>query len=333
MPFDHYIPAGYLGRFSNDTNPVRRNRRLWAVDKRENRLFQATAAELCGLHNFYTLSPKNEDPRFVDSVWAGYENRLNPALDQMIVGRLDAMEWLKTLVVFAAALLVRGGDFNSRFNDRFSALGPGLEDRLTSDNTNLVRLMELQRLFASMIGARWLLLKTSGKYTQITNDLGYTPFLKADRQESGIAIPVSHQHILLIIACRRRVIARGQNGKWVPEIERSTLTDEAHAAFRENIAACAQRYVIGPDEASMRRYLKAESTAPPIPEPQMLGFLNGAMARHYEMIYFHLVTYFSSPPQGRNAQAYVDYDKNMPKEANEPAAVEPQLPTEPGDSA
>jgi hypothetical protein len=117
---------------------------------------------------------------------------------------------------------------------------------------------------------------------------------------------------LLIIACRRRIVARGRNGKWVPEIERGTLGDQAHAAFRDNIAACAQRYVIGPDEATMRRYVRTEAAAPPIPEPQFLGFLDSPTARRYEMIYFHLLTYFSSPPKERNSQAYVDYDKQMP---------------------
>lgn len=316
MAFDHYIPASYLGRFSQDTEPVRRRRRLWAVDKRDGRLYQATAGELCGLHNFYSLSLANQDPRFVDSQWSGYENNLNAALDQMIAGDIDALEWLKTLVVFVAALLVRGGDFDDRFTERFTEFGPGIERWTTRDNTNMMRLMELQRLFASVIGARWLLLEASGAHLQITNDLGYTPFMNPQRKESGIAIPVGFRHILLIIACRRRVIAHARDGSWYADVERGNLDDDAHAGFLNNIAACAQRYVIGADEATMQKYVKTESSSPPIPEPAMLGFLDSEMARHYEMIYFHLVSKFSSPPDKPHTQAYVDYDKKMPKTAD-----------------
>lgn len=317
MPFDHYIPASYLGRFSLDTNRVRRNRRLWAVDKREGRLFQTTAGELCGLHNFYSLSPRATpdsglDPRFVDSQWSAYENNLNPALDKMISGDLDALDWLKTLVVFCAALLVRGGDFDSRFSARLEDLGPGLERWTGRDNTNIMRLMELQRLFASVMGARWLLLASSGKHAQITNDLGYTPFLNPQRKDSGIAIPVGPRHVLLLIANHKRVIAHAHNNSWAPNIDRGDLEDDQHAAFLSTIAAFAQRYVIGPAEAAMRNYVKVETDPPPVPEPAQLGFLNAEMARHYEMIYFNCLSRLSSPPNNPKDFIYVDYDKNMP---------------------
>jgi Protein of unknown function (DUF4238) len=330
MAFDHYIPASYLGRFSNDTDPVRRKRRLWAVDKRENLLNLTTAGELCGLHNFYKLSAKNEDPRLVDSQWSGYENKLNPALDDMISGKLDALSWLQTLVVFVAALLVRGGDFETRFNERFEGIGLNEAGLMTRDNTNVARLMELQRLFASVIGARWLLLEASGNNAQITNDLGYTPFMNPQNGESGIAIPVSRKHILLLIACRKRVIAHAVDGTWVPNIERNTLEDEAHAMFLYSIASCAQRYVIGADETAMRKYLKAEATPPPIPEPSMLGFLNSEMAREYEMIYFNCLTRFSSAPTGSDTQVFVDYDKNMRGANREAHQNNVQPPLKPG---
>lgn len=149
----------------------------------------------------------------------------------MISGKLDALQWLNTLVFFGAALLVRGGDFDSRFSARLQPLGSGLAPWTGRDNTNMVRLMELQRLFASVMWARWLLLASSGKHAQITNDLGYAPCLNPQRKESGIAIPVSQRHILLIIANRKRIIARTHKGSWMPNIERSTLEDDPHGAF------------------------------------------------------------------------------------------------------
>jgi len=308
MAFDHYLPASYIGSFSRDANPTRRKRRLWAVDKREGRLFETTASELCGAHNFYGLSLSNDDPRFVDSQWSSYESDLNAALERMVAGTIDAVQWLKTLVVFVAALLVRGEDFETRFTERLGELAASRG----RDNTNMMRLMELQRLFASVIGARWLLLETPGTAAQITNDLGYTPFLNPAHKESGIAIPLNPRHILLIITTLKRVIARAKDGGWEPNIERGVLDQNAHGSFLKNIAASAQRYVMGPDEESLRQYVTVEASPPAVAEPALLGFFSGAMARHYEMIYFHLSNKFSSPPANPNEYAYVDYAKNMP---------------------
>jgi hypothetical protein len=74
------------------------------------------------------------------------------------------------------------------------------------------------------------------------------------------------------------------------------LDQNAHDSFLKNIAASAQRYVMGPDEESLRQYVTVEASPPAVPEPAVLGFFSGAMARHYEMIYFHLSNNFSSPP-------------------------------------
>jgi hypothetical protein len=97
----------------------------------------------------------------------------------------------------------------------------------------------------------------------------------------------------------------------VPCIEHGSLDDEAHRAFLQNIAACAQRYVMGPDEATLQPYLTKEASAPPVPEPSMLGFFGGEMAREFEMVYFNTVTALSSPPANANSKVGVDYLKNL----------------------
>ena len=309
MPFDHYIPASYLGRFSSDEDRPRRRRRLWVADRQQAKVYWQAATKICGARDFYSVS-SGPDPRLIDTMWT-YERDLNQALDSLIAGKLDVSQWLNTLVRFVAALLVRGPDFDIRFNGRFDWFGGALDDRLTKSNTHYARLFEWQRLLASIIGARWLLIETSGQFTQVTNDLGYTPFVNPRLKEYGIAIPVGKQHILLIIACKKRVIATVNNGSWVPVIERGVLDDPEHAKFLDSIALCAQRYVLGPNELQMRKYLNPQATPPLIPEPDMLGFMSGPMARHYEMLYFHCVTQFAIPPSNPDAYVYVDFEKNM----------------------
>ena len=94
----------------------------------------------------------------MDSVWGGYESRFAVALDGLISGSLDAAIWLRVLVPFVAGVLVRGPDFNHRFTRRTQ----GFQFTPDKDNINSVRLLELQRLLAPVLAARWQVFKTNG---------------------------------------------------------------------------------------------------------------------------------------------------------------------------
>lgn len=131
MPFDHYIPASYLGRFSSEEDRPRRRRRLWIADQQQGRVLWQAAETICGARDFYSVS-SSLDPRLIDKMWTSYEPDLNRALDRLITGQLDAAQWLKTLVRFVAALLVRGPDFDVRFNARFDWFGGALGRYLTT---------------------------------------------------------------------------------------------------------------------------------------------------------------------------------------------------------
>src|ERR1700730_8647649 len=112
MPFQHYLPATFLAIFSNDTNPVRRDRPLCVLDKRRGALFTVTAARICGEHNYYYQEDGGGwTTSDIDRVLSGYEPVLHTALEDLIAGRLDAVTWLGTAVEFVTALMTRGPDF------------------------------------------------------------------------------------------------------------------------------------------------------------------------------------------------------------------------------
>jgi hypothetical protein len=103
--------------------------------------------------------------------------------------------------------------------------------------------------------------------------------------ETGIAIPVGPRHILLITPVEGRTLAVFSDGCWRPEIEGGWLSDEQHDGFLNVIAACGRRFLIGPDRKAVAKYALRQDQPHPVPEPGLLGFLSGAMARKYEMLF------------------------------------------------
>lgn len=63
MPRHHYLPATFLASFSTDTSTdPRRDRRIWAGDKRQHKTFQSPASRLGAEKNLYTLVATEHDP-------------------------------------------------------------------------------------------------------------------------------------------------------------------------------------------------------------------------------------------------------------------------------
>jgi len=250
MPFQHYLPASFLGIFSQDTNPRGRERPVCVLDKRRGELFTVTAGRICGEKNYYQTGGSGWN---IDTVLSGYEPVLHTALDDLIAERLDAVTWLGTAVEFVTALMTRGPDFAKRFEHRLGPIIPMLfsDTQLRAHNTNGARAMEQQRLRASVCCARWQLLETSGRYSQFTNDMGYTPFLDTRNGDRGIAVPISPRHVLNIIPRTNRTIAVAREGKWWPIIERGFVDDRDHFGFLRALAYSAQRFVIAPNAEAL----------------------------------------------------------------------------------
>ena len=308
MPFDHYVPATYLARFSVDSTEPRRKRRVWAIDKSDGRVFRSPVENICGQNNLYSVDRSN--PRIIDEMW-GYEGQLNDALDELVAGTISARMWLGVLVNFVAALLARGKEFHDRFQRRFvHGFGPGILPLLGPDNTNFARLMEIQRLRASVLGAYWTVLLVPDVRI-ITNDLTFNAHEHSPSGKLGIAIPIDGSHVITLIpTTEKHVVAVSKDGAWWPQISRGTLSKSFASNFNAVMAASAQRFVIGETEIQMRSLLPLKNDAPPVPEPGSLGFMTGKMARQFEYTFFHTLAELSKPAPEDGSYIFVNYRGN-----------------------
>ena len=149
MTLQHYLPATYLACFSTEDKPERRTRLLAGGDKKDKNIFTSPASKVCGINDLYTLKNYPDNPELIDSMWSFYEKGLALAIDQLITGTIPAITWANTLIPFVTSLLVRGPDFNKRFEGRIKNLG--INRTISPDNTNFARLLENQRLSAWFI--------------------------------------------------------------------------------------------------------------------------------------------------------------------------------------
>lgn len=303
MPLHHYLPATYLAEFSPDNvSRPRRYRHLFVGDMKEGRVFCASAANVAAINNLYTLVQPTDNPELIEQIWAGFEMKLADAIDLLITGNLDAKSWIRILVPFVAAMLVRGPDFNNRFEHRLRALGFNLhEELLSEDNTNGGRLLELQRLLGPIAVAKWTVVHVIGQEPLITNDLGYAPYMNIVTGDKGISIPLSPIYSLSISPRTQRDILIAQSDNWIPIIEYVQNLPNNHEGLNRALASNAQRFIFGPDETTVEKYLGARNLINCPLEPEQLGFINNPQARAHEFTWHRLACAIEQNPAGEEA--------------------------------
>jgi hypothetical protein len=271
-PSHHYLPAGFIGRFSADTSGSSRERSLFVLEAGQNSP-AITLAERIGCENdLYTLygAHNNQAPDAVDNVWSQYEQKLGPALDELSrpgQKTISANTWLRVLVPFVTGLFVRGAEFGKRYESR-PVLKSLYDDKkvfgtpeLRSDNTNNSRVIEFQRLLAPVMSARWVVMHTKGEHPVITNELGFTVFQPPYGSDPGIAIPIGPNTILGIIRTwpthGRLIMQDGGTGQWRTLIEHRTLTENDQKNFNEAMADISDGFIAGPTAESLEPHKEA----------------------------------------------------------------------------
>src|SRR5262249_23751024 len=140
---------------------------------------------------------------------------------------VDAQVWAGVLVPFLAQLFVRPPEFGTRFESRLDGLlGPAWVDLAHRDNTNLARLMELQRLYSAVMCAQWDLCLNRSAVPIITNDCGYTGTENRTGQ-LGYAFPLGPDVVVVLYYGGRRVTLDWDDSSatwWVRGIARSDLS-------------------------------------------------------------------------------------------------------------
>jgi hypothetical protein len=255
------------------------------VDRATGACVRTAAANLAKITDIYTLKDFTSNPNVVDDIWFEYEKRLADCIDQLIAGKLTAIDWASVLVPFVACLLVRGPDFDERINDRLLSFGfqsADLEGRVDSG----ARIMEIQRLLAPILVAQWTVITLRPGEPLITNDLAFVPVGPGQ----GISIPLGPDQVLQINPRTFGTIASLVNGTWMPVI-RTVMTQTAdRVSFNKAMAENTRRFLFGPDCALVKKYLPAPATKRRGVEPQDLGFICGTHAIVHEFVWHRFVS-------------------------------------------
>ena len=134
---------------------------------------------------------------------------------------------------------------------------------------------------------------------------GFDSILTTRRILSGLTCWRGISHV---IPTTRRIIAYARDGKWWPVIEYYTLDDDEHLALLRAMAGYARRFVIGPDEKTMQRYLTKKPPPTRSIEPSEFGFMTGRRAARWEMTYFSTLTKLCAPPDASIMRLDLDQD-------------------------
>jgi hypothetical protein len=221
----------------------------------EDNLYQLFSQQMLGQANLSA----------VDDVWAGYEGRLGRALDELAEPgqtTIIANTWLRVLVPFVTSLFVRGKEFGTRYGTRMHGMGvTGFfsDSEHQSDNTNMARLIEFQRLLAPVMSARWVVMHASSDHPVLTNELGFT-FSASRNGSKAIVIPIGLDTILAIVPTwpQGRVIMRDRGtGQWRAVIEHVMLNPDEQRGFNQALANIAQGFLVGPTADSVKLHRQA----------------------------------------------------------------------------
>jgi hypothetical protein len=225
-------------------------------------------------------------------MWRGYEGPLPTALDRLADAgnvRIDAETWLRVLVPFAAALLLRGPDFEARFVER-----PVIRDlgRELMEGRPDARPFELQRLLAPVLAAHWFVLHAEGEGYLLTSDEGWAPFLAPIDERVSCVVPIDRRTALALVpSAVRQLLVWDDSIGWAMEPRHVRLPKDLHLAFNEQLTAFATRQVFAPslDTIEPVKPILSRPSLGPL-EPFPFGSLGGRNGPPNEFTWHRLVS-------------------------------------------
>ena len=264
LSLQHILPATHIASFSEDSTTMpRRKRVVWVADLTGQKLRQSSCEAVGWERKVYSAE--------LDRVWNGIESELARAIDLLLTNQLDMLTWLRTLVPFVATVLVRSHDFVPRFRRRLQTDSEILKAAVES-NSDGARMIEIQRLLASILVADWHVLESAPGESIILSDIGYSPFVSPFASSVGIAIPIGRNHILGILPREDRLIGCEDGSFWKPDIKYFNLDPRNFEGLNSSLAQSAHRLIFGPTKESLEPYMDVTRQPLAIPDPQQMGF-------------------------------------------------------------
>lgn len=287
---NHWLPATFIGRFSEDLNSKARHRRVWTLQRGESEPRRMTIVDVATKVDLYMLND-GSPPEAVDRTWSYYEPRLNGALTRLLgaprrddISRVNTLEWLTVLVPFVTSLLVRGPDFDRRYEERLrtgNADGlyrttslaveeveryfeypdsyhlpdpPTLRGSARQDNLNRARLAEMQRLLIHVATGKWTVLHAPSDGPELVlPDTGYLVGGPREREEDLVfTVPVGPRVALSIAFRWFGTLAISNRGTWETSIGHADLAARFVENANEASAVMSENTVIAGTPAQLR---------------------------------------------------------------------------------
>lgn len=274
MSKQHYIPAAYIGNFSSKKLERNRESKIW-VKRRSISIPYTQKAENVGYKkDLYVKS--------VDNIWKHVEDRLIIVIEKLIEGYkspISADMWI-IMVRFIAQLFVRGFEFNSRYKDRMETMFNGkLDAKYYEPHIDFIRLFELQRIYAPIMYAEWVVWHNNTNKSIITNDLGFCLMFDNVTKKNGYAIPLDTNSVLSLTisdrTIRRRVPAENINNKWyVTSIIHRELDEKDLYGLNNSVSGFCLNEIYGPNKESVDYNLPEDRPTNFATEPDYLIPLN-----------------------------------------------------------
>lgn len=288
MAKHHYLPAAFIGRFSDQTVGPMRDRMIWVNNSMAGKIMQTTPSGIGFKRGLYNLS----DGRDIDH-WQ-YEANLGHVLDDIAQGHdISLDDYIRVAVPFVAGLFVRGREFNQRFEGMPMIKHLKENDLLNADNTNISRSIRLQRLLAPVASAHWKILHNQpGQPPLVSNDIGLVPTKNLETGDIGWAIPLDTRTILGIFPCKKRRIADFTSHQWRVQMDHLSPNPAIFVGFHEQLAKSANEFVFGPTRQSVAAVAAGHSKQPEdlaiIMEGAWNDLFSGADLRKHEFEWHYL---------------------------------------------
>lgn len=264
MARDHYIPAAFLGRFSVQTNLPMRLRHVWVYRKAQATVVEQRA-EMVGFRNRYYRLQVQPHVRLVEDAWSKYESQLSDALTKLCdpaVNSTDGQSWVRVLVPFVAGIFARSPDFAVKYEGPVEGISAEYAGISQADNTNLSRLVAMNRSLAPVMAAKWTIFHTVGPEPLVTNDLGYVNnSYISNRSTIGWTIPLGPKCALQLQPCpdgfgRPIMFHAGADGGWRAFIDHVWLVPNNQFGLNAAMSKAAREFLVGPTEDSLRQHVR-----------------------------------------------------------------------------
>ena len=263
----HFLPASWIARFSEEDKQPLRDRQVWVYRVNNSKAWRTAASRIAFQNKMYNIDAGIRPPgqeNAVDKTWC-YEGELDSALDRLINQETTLEDFLNILVPFVGSIFARTPirreilmaemkkhrDENPLFK----------EIKLSKSNININRLRDAEIHSSRSLFYQWIVVEMDSD--TVLPDIGTGFGLNYGSRNVEVfirLIPIGLRHILCLVPFERlQILSLDKNGNFQPIVEYQKERD-----LQEDLTMLlldgVQDFVIGSRSRIENLDLKAEET-------------------------------------------------------------------------